>query len=316
MEGKIRLLSFCNFIKPILINLPFKTKQMPLRKFLLTFFIIAAVVSCKKETVNNNNYNEAPAATYLNVSYGTDALQKMDAYLPAGRDTADTKVMVLVHGGAWASGDKNDFAAFIDTIKKRWPSYAIFNINYRLAAIGSNNFPTQELDTKAAIDFIYSKKNEYLISENFTAVGASAGAHLALLYAYKYSTPVRIKVVVDFFGPTDMNDLYNNPGLVPASTIGDIVGATPSSNPALYFQSSPIKYATISAACPTIILQGSADLLVDVNRQSKALRNQLLIEGVPVQYVEYAGAGHGDWDSNTYSDAFAKIQAFSNIHNP
>lgn len=287
---------------------------MPLRKFLLTLFIIAGVVSCKKETVNNNN--ETPAATYLNVAYGTDALQKMDVYLPAGRDTADTKVMVLIHGGAWASGDKIDFAAFIDTIKRRWPSYAIFNINYRLAAIGSNNFPTQELDTKAAIEFIYSKKNEYLISNNFTAVGASAGAHLALLYAYKYSTPIKIKVVVDFFGPTDMNDLYNNPGMVPSSTIEQIVGATPTSNPALYFQSSSLNFATISAACPTIILQGEADPLVDANRQSKALRNKLIIEGIPVQYVGYPGAGHGDWDSNTYSDAFAKIQAFSNLHNP
>lgn len=287
---------------------------MLLRKFLLVLFIAASIVSCKKEdTVNNNT---TPAATYLNVSYGTDALQKMDVYLPAGRKTTDTKVIILIHGGAWASGDKTDFGAFIDTIKRRWPDYAVFNINYRLSALGVNVFPAQELDTKAAIDFIYSKRSEYLISENFSLVGASAGAHLALLYAYKYSTPVKIKVVVDFFGPTDLNDLYNTPGMVPPATIEQIVGATPTSNPALYFQSSPINYATISAACPTIILQGSADPLVDANRQSKALRSKLLIEGVPVQYVEYTGAGHGDWDSNTYSDAFAKIQAFTNLHNP
>ena len=155
-----------------------------------------------------------------------------------------------------------------------------------------------------------------MISDNFSMLGASAGAHLALLQAYKYSVPVKAKVVVDFFGPTNLNDLYNNPGVVPQSTIEAIVGATPVSNPALYFQSSPINYATGSAACPTIILQGSADLLVNATSQSFALKNKLELEGVPVQYVEYAGAGHGDWNTATFSDAFNKIQAFVNLYNP
>ncbi len=290
---------------------------MAFYKTLLVFFALAVIGSCKKEATNNGNTNVVQAATYLNVAYGSDALQKMDVYLPAGRKTDSTKVMILIHGGAWATGDKVDFASFIDTIKTRWPGYAIFNINYRLSGLGTNVFPTQELDTKAAVDFIYSKRDEYLISDNITTIGASAGGHLALLYAYKYSTQAKVKLVVDFFGPSNMNDLYDNPGLVPPANIADIVGATPSSNPALYFQSSPLNYATISAACPTIILQGSADLLVNATSQSKALRNKLTIEGVPVQYVEYAGKGHGaDWDSNTYFDAFTKIQAFINLHNP
>ena len=113
-----------------------------------------------------------------------------------------------------------------------------------------------------------------------------------------------------------MNDLYNNPGLVPQATVSNIVGATPTSNPALYFQSSPINYATSSGACPTIILQGSADPLVNATSQSWALRNKLELEGVPVQYVEYAGGGHGNWSNSTYSDAFSKIQAFIELHNP
>jgi len=275
------------------------------------------MLSCKKEDTNgNNNNNIVAAASYNNVAYGADALQKMDVYLPAGRSKDSTKVMVLIHGGAWASGDKADFAPFIDSLKRRLPDYAIFNINYRLSGLGANVFPTQETDTRAAVEFIFSKRAEYLISDNFSMLGASAGAHLALLQAYKYSVPVKAKVVVDFFGPTNLNDLYNNPGVVPQSTIEAIVGATPVSNPALYFQSSPINYATGSAACPTIILQGSADLLVNATSQSFALKNKLELEGVPVQYVEYAGAGHGDWNTATFSDAFNKIQAFVNLYNP
>ena len=290
---------------------------MIVRNLYLCLFTTAVMLSCKKEDTNgNNNNNIVAAASYNNVAYGADALQKMDVYLPAGRSKDSTKVMVLIHGGAWASGDKADFAPFIDSLKRRLPDYAIFNINYRLSGLGANVFPTQETDTRAAVEFIFSKRAEYLISDNLSMLGASAGAHLALLQAYKYSVPVKTKVVVDFFGPTNLNDLYNNPGVVPQSTIEAIVGATPVSNPALYFQSSPINYATGSAACPTIILQGSADLLVNATSQSFALKNKLELEGVPVQYVEYAGAGHGDWNTATFSDAFNKIQAFVNLYNP
>jgi acetyl esterase/lipase len=288
---------------------------MGIRNLLLGIFITAIAVSCKKETTTDNN--EVRAATLLNFSYGAAPLQNMDVYLPAGRATASTKVMILIHGGAWAIGDKADFASFVDSLKRRLPAYAIFNINYRLSAFPDNVFPTQEMDVKTAVEYIYSKRAEYLISDNFTMVGASAGAHLSLLHAYKYATPVKIKAVVDFFGPTDMTDLYNNPGTVPQSTIAAIVGATPASNSALYQQSSPINFATIGAACPTIILQGSADPLVNAVRQSGALKNKLQAAGVPVQYVEYAGKGHGDdWYSDTFFDAFNKIQAFLALYNP
>jgi len=198
-------------------------------------------LSCQKEP---DIPDSAPAQTILNVSYGSDPLQKMDVYLPAGRTTTNTKVIVTIHGGAWAQGDKSDFTAFIDTLKKRLPGYAIFNINYRLSNGSTITFPAQENDVKAAIEFIHSKQSEYSISEKFVLLGASAGGHLALLQAYKYALPVKIKAVVDFFGPTDMIDLHNNPAsiLVASPIIASIVGATPTSNPDIYQQSSPVNF--------------------------------------------------------------------------
>jgi len=289
-------------------------KYMTIRNLLLGILVTAITVSCKKEANDNGVIS---AATLLNTSYGADPVQTMDVYLPAGRAVATTKAMILVHGGAWASGDKADFASFVDTLKRRLPGYAIFNINYRLSAFPNNVFPTQEMDVKSAIEYIYSKRNDYLISDNLTLVGASAGAHLSLLHAYKYAAPVKIKAVVDFFGPTDMNDLYNNPGLVPQASIAAIVGATPTSNPSLYLQSSPVTFVSIAASCPTIILQGSTDPLVNAVTQSKSLRDKLQIAGVGVEYVEYAGKGHGDdWGNDTFYDAFNKIQSFLTFYNP
>ena len=228
---------------------------MDLKKYISGLVILSVLISCKK-TDDTIVIIPVSASTMLNSSYGTDPLQKMDIYLPAGRTTATTKVLILIHGGGWTAGDKSDFTSAIDTLKLRLPDYAIININYRLASAPANNtFPTQETDTKAAVDFIYNNRSTYLISNKFVLLGASAGGHLSLLEAYKYHSPVNIKAVVDFFGPTDMTDLYNNPGAYPPIVIAALMNGTPTTNPTLYQQSSPIYFAN-SSSCPTIILQG------------------------------------------------------------
>lgn len=231
----------------------------------------------------------------------------------AGRSAVTTKVLVLIHGGAWATGDKTDFASFVDSLRRRLPGYAIFNINYRLSTGTSNSFPAQENDTKAAIEFIYSKRDEYKISDKFVLLGASAGGHLALLQGYKYNSPVKVKAIVSFFGPTDMTDLYNNPAspFIPAATIAQIVGATPASNPALYQQSSPINFVTAQSP-PTILLHGGMDPLVSPS-QAVSLDTKLQLMGVVHQYVFYPTEAHG-WAGDNLVHSFNQVQAFLTIN--
>jgi acetyl esterase/lipase len=277
----------------------------------LAFFFF----SCKKENDPAPNPGPVPVAekTILNVSYGADALQKTDVYLPANRNPTSTKVIIMIHGGGWSSGDKADFTAFVDTLKRRLPGYAVFNINYRLASLTGNLFPTQENDVKAAIEFIYSKRSEYAISDKFVLLGASAGGHLSLLHAYKYATPVKIKAVVDFFGPTDLVDMYNNPASIFASpaALAAVAGGTPSTHLSLYQQSSPINFVTAQSP-PTIILQGGVDILVSPS-QSATLKNKLQTFGVIHQYVFYPTENHG-WTGANLVDSFDKITAFLNTN--
>jgi acetyl esterase/lipase len=280
------------------------------------FFALSVFLfSCQKENNTAPNPVPVPVAekTDLNVSYGTDPLQKTDMYLPAGRTISATKVIMLIHGGGWSSGDKADFTAYVDTLKRRIPGYAIFNINYRLATATSNLFPTQENDVKAAIEFIYSKRNDYGISDKFVLLGASAGGHLSLLQAYKYSTPVKIKAVVDFFGPTDLVDMYNNPASIfaPPAALAAVIGATPSTNLTLYQQSSPINFVTAQSPS-TIILQGGVDVLVSPT-QSATLNTKLQTFGVVHQYVFYPTENHG-WTGANLTDSFDKITAFLNAN--
>ena len=250
-----------------------------------------------------------PEKTLMNVSYGADSLQRMDVYLPANR-TDTTKVLFLIHGGAWTGGDKGDFNLAVAAFKQRLPNYAIVNLNYRLAKQGGNYFPTQENDVRSAIDFIYQKRNEYAISDDFILLGASAGAHLALLHGYKHTNPVQVKAVVSFFGPTDLKDLYNTQtNSLYKSLFAQLVGGTPDNNPAAYQQSSPVHFVK-SQSPPTLLLHGDKDFMVDVS-QSQRLKTKLESSGVPVQLVVYPNEGHG-WFGANLEDSFEKIVAFLN----
>jgi acetyl esterase/lipase len=262
------------------------------------------LTACQKEAQETGG--NLPAKTMMNVAYGSDPLQKLDIYLPSGRSIDTTKVIILIHEGAWSDGDKSGFDTLIPHFQQRLPSYAIFNLNYRLADGASNFFPTQENDVKSAIGFIYSKRSEYGISDKFVYLGASAGGHLALLEGYKYTTPVKPKAIVSFFGPTDLTSLYNsNPfaGLV----LSEVVGATPVSNPALYAQSSPITFVS-AASPPTLLLQGGADPIVPPF-QADSLLVHLTTANVPHQYIFYPAESHG-WFGATLDDSFDKIAVF------
>ncbi len=278
-----------------------------LNVFLISLSLLFLLNACKK---SDSGSTGIAGQVLTNVSYGVDAKHKMDLFLPANRSATTTKVMILIHGGGWTSGDKSDFATWIDTLRKRIPDYAIININYRLGTLPSSNpFPTQELDVKAAVEFIYANRVTYQIGDKFVLMGASAGGHLSLLHAYKYTSPVKIKAVVDFFGPTDMVDMYNNPGTYPPLSIALLLSGTPTSNPIMYQQSSPINYVS-ATTCPTIIIQGGIDPLVNATTQSLALKTKLASFGVVNQYVLYPTGGHGDWTTATYTDAFNNIQIF------
>ncbi len=285
-----------------------------MQKLLLTIFVIFIFTACKKKDKIPGSVSIA-AQTILNASYGADARNIMDVYLPAYRTETNTSVLIMIHGGGWSEGNKADFAPFVDTMKRRFPNYAIFNIMYRLAGNGLNLFPAQELDVKKCIEFIYSKRSEYKISDKFVIAGASAGGHLSLLQSYKYTSPVKIKAVIDFFGPTELTQYYNNPpNIIVPLLLLNVTGTIPSTNPVLYNQSSPFTYA-IAGSTPTLILQGGNDPLVPA-WQSTILRDKLIANGVPNQYVFYPSGGHGDWDAATYFDAFTKIEAFIKTYNP
>jgi acetyl esterase/lipase len=278
-------------------------------KILTTLFLLMSIFSsCKQEVAARAEGKALPEQSLLNISYGKDSLQRMDIYLPANRTFSSTKSLVLIHGGGWTSGGKADFAGYIDSLKRRLPDYAIFNIDYRLVN-GGNLFPTQEYDVKAAIDAIVANAEQYAVNPNQLAVlGFSAGAHLALLQAYKYESPA-IKAVVNYFGPTDLIAMYNKPWhpLVPMA-LQMITGTSPEKDRLLFEQSSPV-YFVNAGSPPTLTLHGAKDMVVNVS-QSKLLAEKLEANGVKHELHIYPSEGHGRWYGTSQVSAFDKIERF------
>jgi acetyl esterase/lipase len=277
--------------------------------FGLSILFSTPQMSCQK---GNGAEGDKPlvALDMKKVAYGPDTIQNMDVYLPANRDTANTKVILFIHGGGWNSGDKNDFNVDIGAIRKDIPDYAVFNINYHLAANGTNRFPVQISDIDLALNYIESQALQYKINTNkICLIGASAGAHLALLYAYKNNRGGKIKAIIDLFGPADLTDMYNNHPipLQARPVLVNFLGTTPAANPEIYRDASPVNFINAQSV-PTRIFHGGADIVVPI-KQSTALKDKLQANNVKVEMTTYSTEGHG-WYGNNLLDTYVKAVKF------
>lgn len=240
-----------------------------------------------------------------NVSYGSDNQQKFDLYLPANRTTASTKTIILIHGGGWVAGDKSEMSEFIDLIKQNLPGFAIANMNYRLATIGNPAIPMQIDDITGVIAKL--KSENYSISNQYGFIGASAGAHLSMLYSYGYNSNNEIKMVASIVGPTNFTDSNYTTNPLYNDYYTNLTGQSYADNPMLFQQLSPYWRAS-SSAPPTILFYGDTDPLVPIT-QGQDMHAKLDELGVYNEFTLYNG-GHGNWSTTDQLDAYSKLVAF------
>lgn len=280
---------------------------MRLRIRIIIAAVLLAFISpgCKK--TKSTEEILLKAEDKLNITYGDNNKQVLDLYLPEKR-TEDTKVVLLIHGGFWTAGDKSDLTLYVKTLQNS--GYAVANINYRLATGGAENVhPAQINDIAKAISFISGKSAEWHISPNkFGLIGASAGAHLALLYTYAYNNDDKVKAVISIAGPTNFNDTRSQTE-VQKLIITNFLGKTQQQDPALYISASPITHVSASSKA-TLLIHGKEDMIVPY-QQASDLKVKLDFFKVPNEIYLVEGAGHENVISpaNTVI-AFGKVLAW------
>lgn len=285
-----------------------------LKSYLFLLICVITIVSCSSEdnennTIADNNLNPIEYYQELNVSYGTDSDQTFDIYLPANR-TLETEIMILVHGGGWSAGDKSDMNGFKDFIRSEFPDMGIVNINYRLADENNQAYPMQINDITTIINHLKTNQNFYVIDDDFAFIGASAGAHLSLLWSYAFDIDNKIDMVCSIVGPTNFTDpAYlnnNNPDL---QILLDLYGVNATTE---YLEEVSPYHRVTSTAPPTILFYGGLDPLVPTT-QGTDMRDKLEELGVTHEFTLYPNAGHG-WTGLDLLDTSIKLKAFIETH--
>lgn len=288
---------------------------MKIRHSIFLFLIITtlAFVSCNSDDNFIDQSVIVSEELRLDVLYGAHPQQTYDLFLPEGRDEANTKVIMLIHGGGWVEGDKADMQDAFDLLRERHPNHAIVNVNYVLANLQTPAFPNQFLDIKSIIEKLTNESSSLRINPTFGIIGASAGAHIGLMYDYVYDTNDAVKFVASVVGPTDFTDPFyaDNPEfelllnlLVDNDAYEDDVDLAIAVSPA---------YQVSEMSSPTVMFYGNQDPLVPLNN-AYTLRTALNAANVENSLNVYNG-GHGDdWSELEIASMQSKISQYINMY--
>tara|TARA_R110000850_G_scaffold30630_2_gene84229 strand:+ start:78505 stop:79410 length:906 start_codon:yes stop_codon:yes gene_type:complete len=299
-------------------------KKYLLPRVLTAFTLIFFFISCSSDDSSQENIQDDPtddpvteleAEERFDVSYGPNDKQNYDIYLPAGRTDETTKVLVLIHGGGWTSGDKDDMTEFVSLIQDSYPNYAIVNTNYVLAEIGTPAFPNQFLDIQSVVNKVTAEKEDLQIKPEFGFIGVSAGAHLALMYDYVYDTEDQVKFVTNIVGPTDFTDPFyaDDPSFALALSILVDASAYPAGSN-LSEAVSPV-YQVSASSSPTLLFYGDQDPIVPLSNGT-SLSQALDAAAIENIFTIYEG-GHGDdWSLDDREDLQLKLTTYIETYLP
>jgi acetyl esterase/lipase len=231
----------------------------------------------------------------------------LDVFVPAG---APKPLLVWIHGGAWAGGNKEN--APVARIVPQ--GFAMASIRYRLSQEAP--MPAQIEDCLDAIRFLRANAARYGYDASKIGVwGSSAGGHLVALVGTMGAGEAKVQAVVDWYGPTHLRRMSMWPSRMdhdsPASPESRLVGGPVQANAKLTDAANPITYVT-SDDPPFLIQHGDADPLVPME-QSELLLAALKAAKVEASMDVFHREGHGGPQFQT-PENFAKIVAFLRKH--
>lgn len=247
-------------------------------------FIIIFISSCCEPPPDPLYYKEVQTFQYDTIQGIDTNLLSLDLY-EFSETYKKRPVIIYVHGGGWAIGDK---ANKIDNKRSLFErkGYVFVSINYRLSPypfeINNSNrvkFPTHNIDVAKAIKWVYDNIEQYGGDKsNIALIGHSAGAHLVALTATNHSflidagvdnmQYIKGVVVVD----TKMYDVYDKiQNNSPVDMYINAFGTNPQEN----IEASPIRNIQNGANYHKflIIKRGNTDRLAKADAFIQALQN-------------------------------------------
>lgn len=240
----------------------------------------------------------------------------LDLHRPPSAKGKRAPVLVVIHGGAWARGERPKgwagYRRFVDA------GFAVVSMQYRLA--GQARAPAAVEDVRCVMGWIArAAEREGLDSRRIVLLGTSAGAHLALMAASidknegldpaECGPAPRAAAVIDFYAPTDLRPqslgAWNSP------SIGKWVGEG-EAGAAMAARMSPITRVRPGLP-PVFIVHGDADPVVPL-AASTALKAALDRAKVPAELHTVPGGVHGKFGPEVQDRLLADAVTFLKRH--
>jgi acetyl esterase/lipase len=214
----------------------------------------------------------------------------LDFYRAVGRGNAPAPCLVVIHGGGWDNGVRDQLPGLNHWLAHR--GYVVAAISYRLAP--RFLWPAQREDTLAALAFLKANAARLGIDPSrFVLLGRSAGGQIAETVAYSAHDPA-IRGVVGFYAPSDLNFAYkysrDDDVLKSPALIRRFLGGPPETARENYDDASALRHVSPDSP-PTLLLHGENDTLVWF-RHSVRLEARLEHAGVPCVLVGLPWATH------------------------
>jgi acetyl esterase/lipase len=232
---------------------------------------------------------------------------KGDFYRPKGVSTPP--VIVAVHGGAWQTGSCSRYQFWGEYLAKR--GYAVFAVEYRLPKPTTVTFPHAVCDLRSAVQFIRARAREFGTDPDRVAMmGDSAAAHLSSMVALAWNEPLfsaqyrsdthaataaHVKAVIGFYGVYDLLAQWEHDQTTGSGDqfTENFLGTAPRHNRRIFFEASPISYATTYRnSTRFLLIDGTHDDIVDAKTQGAAFLSALKNANFFARTIAVPGAGH------------------------
>jgi acetyl esterase/lipase len=224
-------------------------------------------------------------------------------------------VLLQVHGGAWAMGEKRTQAnPLMGHLAER--GWVCVSINYRLSP--RSTWPDHIVDVKRAIAWVRANIDRYGGDPSFLAIsGGSAGGHLASLAALTpglaafqpgfEDADTSVTAAVPLYG---VYDFLNRDG-TSAKALGPFVArllfkSQPDDDRETWEQASPLSHVGPHAP-PFFVLHGTNDTIVPVGMARSFVARLRSSSQQPVVYAELPRAQHA-------FDVLPSVRAHRTVH--
>lgn len=273
----------------------FRDRQLFHRRAPLGLALLAAVAAgCAGSRASPEPRPEGDVSPFvmrdLEYAQREGATLRADVYRPAL--PGPRPAVLLVHPGAWVSGDKSHVAGVAHRLANR--GYVAVAAQYRLAP--EHPFPAPLHDLKEAVRWMRAHADELSIDpERIGAFGYSSGGHLASLLASteptsglegptRYpGTSSRLQAVVIGGAPSDLAEMFSVPPL------RSFLGGSAEEQPERYRAASPLTHVSRRHP-PTFLYHGRLDWFIG-GGHAKRMLAALRRVGVESQ-LRWANSGH------------------------